>query len=57
MDLSRVPRLHESLTAGYLEQYRLLPVARHNGSVVIAHAGAPDLQALADRIPAARGIH
>ena len=48
MDLSRVPRLHESLTAGYLEQYRLLPIARHDGSVVIAHAGAPDLQALAE---------
>jgi general secretion pathway protein E len=48
MDLSRVPRLHESLTADYLEHYRLLPVARHNGDVVIAHAGTPDLQALAE---------
>ena len=48
MDLGRVTRLSDSLTAEYLEEHKLLPVVRQNGLVVLAHAGPPDPQALAE---------
>ena len=48
LNLNQVPRLHESLSAGYLEQHRLLPMKCEDGHLVVAYAGAPDLQALAE---------
>ncbi|UCF18639.1 MAG: type II/IV secretion system protein [Gemmatimonadota bacterium] len=48
VDLSEVTRLSDELTAEYLEEHRLLPLARENGAVLIAHAGPTDPQALAE---------
>ncbi|HVE78355.1 MAG TPA: GspE/PulE family protein [Gemmatimonadaceae bacterium] len=46
--IAPVPRLSDSLTLEYLEEYRLVPLARDGGRVLVAHAGRPDPQALAD---------
>jgi general secretion pathway protein E len=43
-----VRRFHELLTAGYLEEHRLLPISREPDRVIVAHAGRPDPQALAE---------
>ena len=48
MKLTEAPRLSEELTEGYLEEQRLLPLAREDGRLVVAHAGEPDPQALAE---------
>ncbi len=40
--------LVDRLTAEYLEEHRLLPFVDDAGSVIIAHAGRPDPQALAE---------
>jgi general secretion pathway protein E len=48
MNLTEVPRLSEELTRDYLEEQKLLPVARDNSSVRVAHAGEPDPQALSE---------
>src|SRR3712207_1942115 len=48
LDVSAIPRLSDVLTAGYLEEHRLLPVARDGERVVVAHAGAPDPQTVAE---------
>lgn len=48
MELTAVSRLSDSLTAEYLEEQRLLPLERDNGTVVVAHTGDPDPQALAE---------
>ena len=48
MDLSSLSRLSDALSPEYLEEHRLLPVARETGRVVVAHAGRPDPQALAE---------
>jgi general secretion pathway protein E len=46
--MSSIIRLSDVLTAGYLEEHRLLPLAHDGGRVVIAHAGSPDPQTLAE---------
>jgi type II secretory ATPase GspE/PulE/Tfp pilus assembly ATPase PilB-like protein len=48
VDVRSIPRLSDVLTAGYLEEHRLLPVAREGDRVIIAHAGSPDPQTLAE---------
>jgi general secretion pathway protein E len=48
IDLTVVPRLSDELSAEYLEQQHLLPLARDDGRVVVGHAGAPDPQAVAE---------
>jgi general secretion pathway protein E len=47
-DLGQVTRLSDALTAEYLEEHRLVPVARQNEQVLVAHAGSPDPQAVAE---------
>ncbi|MDH3496504.1 MAG: GspE/PulE family protein [Gemmatimonadota bacterium] len=46
--LGEISRLSDALTAEYLEEHRLLPIARRNGHVLVAHAGPPDPQAVAE---------
>jgi general secretion pathway protein E len=41
-------RMSERLSAEYLEEHRLLPLTRVGDRVVVAHAGTPDPQALAE---------
>ncbi|HEX7049250.1 MAG TPA: GspE/PulE family protein [Longimicrobiales bacterium] len=41
-------RLNPALTREYLEEHRILPLAQEDGRLVLAHAGAPDPQALAE---------
>ncbi|HEX5727112.1 MAG TPA: GspE/PulE family protein [Longimicrobiaceae bacterium] len=41
-------RLGDALTQEYLEEHRLLPLGREGGRLVVACAGAPDPQALAE---------
>ena len=48
VELAGLERLSEFLTAEYLEEFRLLPIARDNGSVILGHAGPPDPQAVAE---------
>jgi general secretion pathway protein E len=48
VDLNEVTRLSDSLTAEYLEEHRLLPLAQQNGTVLVAHAGNADPQAVAE---------
>ncbi|MFN2567817.1 MAG: GspE/PulE family protein [Gemmatimonadaceae bacterium] len=48
VDVASISRLSDVLTAAYLEEHRLLPVARDGDRVVVAHAGAPDPQTLAE---------
>jgi general secretion pathway protein E len=43
-----VARLSTALSAGYLEEHRLLPLALEDGVLIVAHAGDPDPQALAE---------
>ncbi|MDH5549241.1 MAG: GspE/PulE family protein [Gemmatimonadota bacterium] len=47
-DLGDISRLSDALTAEYLEEHQLLPIARTNGSVVVAHGRPPDPQAIAE---------
>ncbi|MFW6193267.1 MAG: GspE/PulE family protein [Gemmatimonadota bacterium] len=48
MKLTDAPRLSEDLSREYLEEQRLLPVARENGRVRVACAGDPDPQAVSE---------
>ncbi|HEX7088507.1 MAG TPA: GspE/PulE family protein [Longimicrobiales bacterium] len=43
-----LPQLGELLALEYLEQHRVLPLAGDDGRVVVAYAGEPDAQALAE---------
>jgi general secretion pathway protein E len=45
---ANVPCLSDDLAAGYLEEQRLLPLAREDGGIVVATAGEPDPQAVAE---------
>ncbi len=47
-DLSGITRLSDMLTAEYLEEYRLLPLAREDGTVLVAHGDSPDPQAVSE---------
>jgi general secretion pathway protein E len=47
-DLGAIARLSEALSAEYLEEHQLLPIARANGTVIVAHGKTPDPQALAE---------
>lgn len=41
-------RLALAVAPEYLEEYRILPMAREDGRVLVAHAGRPDPQAVAE---------
>jgi len=47
-DLSGVERLSDFITAEYLEEFKLLPLSREDGSVVVGHCGTPDPQAVSE---------
>ncbi len=47
-DAAPAPLLGDAVAQEYLEEHRLLPLAREGGRLVVAHAGAPDPQALAE---------
>jgi general secretion pathway protein E len=48
VELAGVERLSDVLTAEYLEEFRLLPIEREEGGVLVGHAGEPDPQALTE---------
>ncbi len=48
MRLTEVARLSDELSEAYLEEQRLLPVERADGRLVVAHAGEPDPQSVAE---------
>ena len=48
LDLAEVTRLHDGLTADYLEAQQLVPVRRENGTLWVAYAGTPDPQSVAE---------
>lgn len=47
-DAAALPRLGDALTLEYLEENRLLPLGIEDGRLVLAVAGAPDPQAVAE---------
>ncbi|HEU0054247.1 MAG TPA: GspE/PulE family protein [Longimicrobium sp.] len=46
--LEPLRELGDALTQEYLEEHRLLPLSREDGRLVVAHAGRPDPQAVAE---------